>query len=134
MEYIIDHSESQFLVLASAKMPQLVAALPKITQKLRGIVFWGTDDAKALQEGTQAIAAKGMKAISFEHFLADGEKSPAQPDPPAASDICTVMYTSGTTGDPKGVLLTHSAVVSSVVALMTFMKDNNVTLTHRTPP
>jgi long-chain acyl-CoA synthetase len=130
VEYIIDHSESTFLVMSSAKMAAFTAALPKITQKLRGVVYWGSEDAQTLQEGIKTIASIGIKATSYEHFLAIGEASPQPPDPPAASDFCTIMYTSGTTGDPKGVLLTHSAIVSSVDALLAFMNDHNVTISH----
>ena len=34
-------------------------------------------------------------------FLELGAAKPAEPSPPAPSDLCTIMYTSGTTGDPK---------------------------------
>jgi long-chain acyl-CoA synthetase len=39
-----------------------------------------------------------------------------QYNPPAPSDIITINYTSGTTGQPKGVVLTHSASVASASA------------------
>jgi len=36
--------------------------------------------------------------------------------PPKASDIATICYTSGTTGNPKGAMITHSNIISNVAA------------------
>lgn len=33
------------------------------------------------------------------------------------SDICTIMYTSGTTGDPKGVMLSNNAIISLIAGV-----------------
>ncbi|MBI4233383.1 MAG: AMP-binding protein [Chloroflexi bacterium] len=41
---------------------------------------------------------------------------PAREEDVAASDVAEVMFTSGTTGDPKGVMITHSNLVSNVEA------------------
>ena len=34
--------------------------------------------------------------------------------PPKPTDVCTICYTSGTTGVPKGALITHQNLVSSL--------------------
>ncbi len=49
----------------------------------------------------QAIEDQGIKVYSFEEFAALGAGKPAEATPPAPEDYCTIMYTSGTTGDPK---------------------------------
>lgn len=44
--------------------------------------------------------------------------------PPRPSDLCTVCYTSGTTGNPKGVMLTHQNVMAGVSAVILQLGDH----------
>ena len=50
--------------------------------------------------------------------------------PPSPDDLCTIMYTSGTTGDPKGVLLKHSAALACMSTLTSYCKENNINFTE----
>lgn len=50
-----------------------------------------------------------------------GMAHPRPPSPPNPSDVATVCYTSGTTGMPKGALLTHANLLADAAGvLMTF--------------
>ena len=49
--------------------------------------------------------------------------------PPAGRDIATFCYTSGTTGNPKGALLTHTNLISAMAGMSNF--DIFPTLTDR---
>lgn len=76
----------------------LAKALPHVQALVKTVVYWGAGaDAAAIE----AAKALGMAVYSFEEFLALGEANPAAPVPPKPEDLCTIMYTSGTTGDPK---------------------------------
>ena len=49
----------------------------------------------------QSATSQGMKVYSFDEFLALGEQHPVPARPTKSEDLCTIMYTSGTTGMPK---------------------------------
>jgi long-chain acyl-CoA synthetase len=53
-----------------------------------------------------------LTILSFEELREMGEKNPSEPVPPKPEDLCSIMYTSGSTGPPKGVPLTHRNIVA----------------------
>ena len=54
--------------------------------------------------------------------------------PPKPEDLCTIMYTSGTTGSPKGVEVTHKNVVCGLAALKTYTQDIGIEVRRVTGP
>jgi long-chain acyl-CoA synthetase len=87
---------------AAAACPQeiLVVAFDMIADLPDGVMSWASFLA-AGADVADAWSDEDFRAVAFE----------AQPD-----DTATVLYTSGTTGDPKGVMLTHNNVASNVLA------------------
>lgn len=124
VEYIIRHSEAKAAVADASKLPVLAKALAKVNLPC-GVVYWGTPSPEALA----AVKARATSVVSLDELVAAGKASPVSPVPPSPSDMSTIMYTSGTTGDPKGVMLTHAAVVSTIASAKHFLQANKEDMT-----
>ncbi|KAI1314596.1 long-chain fatty acid-CoA ligase [Mortierella claussenii] len=54
-----------------------------------------------------------LSIITLEELKQLGVDNPVEPVPPAPEDLCCIMYTSGSTGNPKGVLLSHANLIAA---------------------
>ena len=126
--YILADSGASLLVVAEAKAWDRICATGQDLPALQAIIH--------TQQATQESTAKGRPAetdgsedavralrakpvIALSAWLQTGEKSSANlPALPQKTDLACIVYTSGTTGKPKGVMLTHDNVVSDVHAVM----------------
>ena len=88
LRYIIDDAQMHTLVVDAGHRPVIDA----VRNELTGVQMWSADDPA---EGWPSIAAAQV-AAPLVHGEAVGE-----------DDVALIMYTSGTTGRPKGAMLTH---------------------------
>lgn len=99
--YIINHAEDEVLFIDSTFVP-LVAAIRDKLKTLKHIVL--------LEPDTGAAADTLPGLMAYDDLLAQGDPDYLWPqfDEQTASSLC---YTSGTTGNPKGVLFSHRSTV-----------------------
>ena len=75
----------------------------------------GTKDLGALQHIVR-LDAPETDEDTFQRLAATAARVPVQR--PTAEDVAALLYTSGTTAVPKGVVLTHGNIVSNVAAVL----------------
>jgi fatty-acyl-CoA synthase len=98
--YTINHAESRVLLFEKNLLPLVERLAPQLS----------TVEAYVMLADEAAHAAGSVGALCYETLLAREAPGLAWPsfDENAAAVLC---YTSGTTGDPKGVLYSHRAIV-----------------------
>ena len=105
----VKHSDSKYVIASKFQLPKIRKILPECPMVEKVIVF---DEIADLQENEMYI---GQIIEMGDKFLAENEDKLVEryrsigPD-----DYANISYTSGTTADPKGILLTHRNYTANV--------------------
>lgn len=89
---------------------------------LKNVVFMDVIDEELVKKGKEFK----WNMVSFTDVEAAGATKPVEPVPPVKEDICTICYTSGTTGLPKGVVLTHLNLISFAASAQELMNKGKL--------
>ena len=103
------HADVKVLFVSKNQLPKVSKIVDQLPD-LEHIIVWGDVESDlAISESLEALKACGEQYLAEheEEFLAIGRA--LQND-----DYATITYTSGTTADPKGVVLTHRNYTANV--------------------
>ncbi|KAK1597612.1 AMP-binding enzyme [Colletotrichum navitas] len=120
-EYIINHANLTCVITSLPHIPVLLKLSPRLPS-LKVIISLdpldaGEPDGYSKLSVLNGIAAQhGIQIHSMAGIEELGLKSARPMRPPRSTDCVTINYTSGTTGMPKGVVLTHGNAVSGIAA------------------
>jgi long-chain acyl-CoA synthetase len=113
IEYILENSEARILIAENFVQLEKVMKIDFSKTSLEKIVVMDNDLGNI----------NDKKVISWDNFVLTGEKIEDSEiekrlDVINNKDLATLIYTSGTTGMPKGVMLSHSNILSNVHAAL----------------
>lgn len=124
VEFIICHAEVTIAFVEEKKIPEMLKTFPHTTQYLRTIVSFG----KVTPEQREEVQKFGLAIYSWDEFLLLGDNNQYDLPVKKKGDICTIMYTSGTTGDPKGVMISNNSIVMLIAGVKRLLESVNEAL------
>uniref|UniRef100_A0A8I3WU66 Long-chain-fatty-acid--CoA ligase n=1 Tax=Callithrix jacchus TaxID=9483 RepID=A0A8I3WU66_CALJA len=121
--YILNKAELSLVFVDKPEKAKLLleGVENKLTPGLKIIVLMDAYGSELVERGKKC----GVEVISMKAMEDLGRANRQKPKPPAPEDLAVVCFTSGTTGNPKGALITHRNVVSDCSAFVK-MTENTV--------
>lgn len=102
IKFILLHADLQLIFCSGDKIARLLEAKPSCPDL--GVIVSFDPIPSGIAEQAQGL---GVALYDFSECIQIGRGAVCEHRPPLMDDIASICYTSGTTGDPKGALLTH---------------------------
>uniref|UniRef100_A0A5F7ZLZ7 Long-chain-fatty-acid--CoA ligase n=1 Tax=Macaca mulatta TaxID=9544 RepID=A0A5F7ZLZ7_MACMU len=114
--YIVNKAELSLVFVDKPEKAKLLleGVENKLTPSLKIIVLMDAYGSELVERGQKC----GVEIISLKAMEDLGRANRRKPKPPAPEDLAVVCFTSGTTGNPKGALITHRNIVSDCSAFV----------------
>ena len=105
----VKHSDSKYVITSKFQLPKIRTILPECPMVEKVIIFDKIEDMRENEIYIGTIMEMGDKFLAENEEMFIQRYKSIEPD-----DYANISYTSGTTADPKGILLTHRNYTANV--------------------
>ncbi|XP_046419007.1 fatty acid CoA ligase Acsl3 isoform X1 [Neodiprion fabricii] len=107
----INETEVDTVITSHDLLPKFKRLL-ELAPKIKTVIFMEDQ----LKPTNTSGYKDGVTLVPFSDVIKTGNTLKIEPSPPKADDTAIIMYTSGSTGIPKGVLLSHKNIIATLKA------------------
>lgn len=107
VSYIVNHASVQVIFCVPQTLSSLLSFLSEMPSVRLIVVVGGIEDS------IPVVSSTGVKIITYSKLHDQGHNNLQPFSPPKPEDVATICYTSGTTGTPKGAVLTHANLIAN---------------------
>ncbi|KAI6244905.1 Long-chain-fatty-acid--CoA ligase 1 [Erysiphe necator] len=126
LSHSLKATKAKAIFLDPHLLPILINPLKEVDVDIRYVIWNSQNEVEQKNIDKLKQAREDILIISLEELRQLGKENPVAPVRPSPEDLCCIMYTSGSTGPPKGVPIKHKAVVASIAGV-SFIVDPYVT-------
>lgn len=141
--HILTHSNAKVVICSHATLPDLASVIKKCKKVSHAVAIPRSQKSKGSSKG--GVELEDMRDLgkcqlrSFAEVETNGSQKPIKPIIPDASSPAVIAYTEGSNGAPKGVEISHAALVATQAGLVPMLEaggewvvDSDVFYAHNT--
>lgn len=135
--YGINQCDARYIITSQDLIKKIDRLSGSIAQPLNVVYIPNklepSDDK--LKQCVNSLQSKSYQINTYDQVQQDGYKEPATVFPiPSLDSMSMIMYTSGTTGNPKGVILTHRNMGTGLHNMLRFDNESKVSFMNAVYP
>ncbi len=112
----LKHSETRYIIVSGGQLRKIRAIIGELPEVEKVLVIDDQSEYLERELPFSQLIAMGEEMLNRQAEVVNERALLVQPD-----DLATISYTSGTTADPKGVMLTHRNYTANVEQALTLM-------------